>query len=755
MDKNRIVWWRPSQFLSMKSCLMISLVLLFLVVRISLLVLGSEHVSHPAFDETASGVLARDILSGEIAAPFMAYQYELRSGDSLLESLLLVPLFGLCGQSVIVLKAVCVFSALVTLLLWLYFLRCYAGMNAAILFAALFAFAPPTFVRLNLMGTVASHHLINPFIVLQLIVLFRIFETGRDAQKMWLWVLGGMLAGFGAYLFYTYFIFTFFCGLFLFFWGRTLINLKRIGCFGTGFLVGFLPWIYRLKYSTGGSGYLSSIIKNLAIDPWRFVQNFCFNFPHSMGYEYPLRNMGLQSAGFTLLVLVFACFLLVKWYAGSRKSAGPSEKPRLNCHSMSLLVGSFLASYPIFFLICLSLSPMKINPFEYWPNVGLFGNFGTADIYRYRWLHSLFPFYFSVIAIGASAFMIERSKSVFGKSLVCAALIFFMLGGLTKIVALCSFRDVGRLIHYKGYNYDRQVNRFLLGAFRLNREAIKCFPEENQSEVYRCLGVKKASQFLAGNYSAESTDRLLASVPLKMQGDYIYGMVNAGQPFLGKGLPVLFLKLSEQYPDIFYKEWGRRYLASKYYGVLCNQEEFSNKIAPLEKWFFNKELDALFEDIKSNKDDFLNELSAVATIVKPGAVKGVGMLIGAEMLFDPSHSLDYPLDSRFGDELDLNLRKYFYVGVGAGFAETLCRFWRRLLPPEPGRKVFYNKGLEIEWQRCFSLLRMMPENIRSVVFEGFREELSQRRLNDEIRSFLDDKFKVGSVGELVPGRVEY
>jgi hypothetical protein len=49
-------------------------------------------------------------------------------------------------------------------------------------------------------------------------------------------------------------------------------------------------------------------------------------------------------------------------------------------------------------------------------------------------------------------------------------------------------------------------------------------------------------------------------------------------------------------------------------------------------------------------------------------VQGVGML------FEPSYSLDYPLDSYFGDELEPDLKKYFYVVVGIGFAETLCRF---------------------------------------------------------------------------------
>jgi len=597
MDKNgksRLI----HQSTSFQTGLLLVFVIIFLVLRISLLVLGPSHVFHPAFDETASGVLTCDILRERMSAPLMAYQYESRSGDSLLEGLLLVPFFSLGGQSIIVLKMFCIFSALSTLLLWLFFLRRYAGFTAALFFAALFVFPPLTFARLNLMGTVASHHLINPFIILQLIIFFRIFESGKDAQKIWLWCLGGIIAGFGSYLFYTYLIFNIFCALSLFFLGRPLINLKRLTCFAFGAFIGFSPWIYRLKYSTGSSGYLSSIIKNLAIDPWRFAQNFCFNVPHAMGYEYPLRTLGVQSAGFTLLVVVFSGYLFVQWYNGHRTSTRINKNPQLNRHYASLQIGGFIAAYSVFFLICLSLSPMKINPFEYWPRVGLFGNFGTADIYRYRWLHSLFPFYFASIAIGAAALANKCSRRIFGKITIYTALLFFILCGLTKIVTLCSYSNAGRLIHYKGYNYDRQVNRFLLGDFRLNREPLKYFPEENQPEIYRCLGMKDAWLILATNNVTESTNRLVASVPLKMQGDYLYGMVNSGQD--ENGLSAFFLKLSEKYPDVFYKQWGQRYLAYKYYGVLCNQQKFSSNIGPLEKWFFKKEIDSLFEDADSS-----------------------------------------------------------------------------------------------------------------------------------------------------------
>jgi hypothetical protein len=90
------------------------------------------------------------------------------------------------------------------------------------------------------------------------------------------------------------------------------------------------------------------------------------------------------------------------------------------------------------------------------------------------------------------------------------------------------------------------------------------------------------------------------------------------------------------------------------------------------------------------------------------------------------------------------LRKDFYRGVGAGFAETLCRFWRKLLPPQPDRNDFYTRGLEIEWQRCILLITTMPMDIRSIVFEGLRKELHKRELNTSIKKFIRDADSLNS-----------
>ncbi len=85
-------------------------------------------------------------------------------------------------------------------------------------------------------------------------------------------------------------------------------------------------------------------------------------------------------------------------------------------------------------------------------------------------------------------------------------------------------------------------------------------------------------------------------------------------------------------------------------------ENIFEKIGSVEKWFFKKEIARLFEDMNSRKDGFIAELHAVTPAGKPETVQGVRLLVGAEVLFDPAYSVDYPLDSYFGNELEPALR---------------------------------------------------------------------------------------------------
>jgi hypothetical protein len=112
------------------------------------------------------------------------------------------------------------------------------------------------------------------------------------------------------------------------------------------------------------------------------------------------------------------------------------------------------------------------------------------------------------------------------------------------------------------------------------------------------------------------------------------------------------------------------------------------------------------------------------------------------MLFDALHKPDYPLDSAIGEKFDDELKGYFYRGVGNGFAETLCRYWRRLMPPDAIDCSSYARGLDIEWQRCISLMQQMPAELQPLIWDGFLQELNERSLNESIRAFITRKLSM-------------
>jgi hypothetical protein len=481
----------------------------------------------------------------------------------------------------------------------------------------------------------------------------------------------------------------------------------------------------------------------MTIDAWGFIQSFFFSIPHSFGYSYPSRATGFISIGLSLYILFFV-FIVLKNALGSYKSLRDSSLiNKIDNLSPCLLQGIFFGVFPLFFMSCLTLSPMQMNPLEYWPSVGLFGNFACADIYRYRWVHSLFPFYFAIISVGTAAVFTNSSKKVLYKSIAIIGILFFTLAGIVKSVQLYSKNDFGKIFFYKGYNYDRLANRFILLNFIPGYDESKAlvlnYPDENKPEVYRCLGTR-AILSAAGEHQLE---QYLSEVPEHYLDDFIYGIVRAAQNMPENRFQPFRNFLERMYPDMFYKNWGFRYLAYKYFGLLLNQKKLFEEIPSAEKWFFKKFLKKFKREISKSDTGLLKEIDSIPKSHQHNVVKGLGMLVGAEMLFDPLSLPDYPLDSRFGKKLNSALQESFYEGIGAGFAETLCRFWRRLLPPEDVRPDLYEKMLEIEWQRCHSLMSKMPTAVYPAIKEGFVAELKRRHLNPLIRNFIDEKFKKG------------
>jgi hypothetical protein len=204
--------------------------------------------------------------------------------------------------------------------------------------------------------------------------------------------------------------------------------------------------------------------------------------------------------------------------------------------------------------------------------------------------------------------------------------------------------------------------------------------------------------------------------------------------------------MTKKYPDLLYENWGFRNLGYKYYSVLINQEILLRHIPLIEQRFFRNYLENFKHDIESDgvrigEADLLREISLIPQQYQSAVVKGIGMLVGAEMLFDTLHAPDYPLDSRFGEKFSGSLREAFYEGVGNGFTETLCRFWRMLLLPKDITSPLYREMLDIEWERCQTLMSRMSPLYYPLIEKGFLRDLESRHFSRGIQNYLNNKFR--------------
>ena len=738
-----------------KSVLLIVLVALFLLQRSGLLGYGYSHIAHPSFDETASGVLTCDLLDGGLKAPLFVYQYESRSGDSLIEGFLLVPFFKLFGPSLFSLKLLALCSAFLSLLCWIALLKRYQGIGAACIFAALFAFPPLMFARLNLMGTIASHHLINPLMALQVLVLFRIIEGRTASGKLFLWFSMGLLGGLGSFTFYTYIIFNVFCLLFLLIASPRVCNLRGVFFFLCGLVAGFSPWFARMSYSSSGGNYLATILKNVDFNFWTVLQNFWFNLPHSFGYSYPARGMGFISLLFFVFIMVMGG-VIVRVFYRSLTGRVNQKQDQPAALSPPFLLGMFVLLFPLFFLLCLSLSPMKIGLFEYWPTIGFFGNFSVADVYRYRWLHPLFPFYFAIVAVGISAILRAAStQKLFSFGVLCL-LSIFLVWGLGKGMTLCGEGDYKRIFYYKGYSYDQMANRFVLrgsapvDVVRADRYT-RNFPEETRGELYRCMGTKIA---LTLNQDLEGDKKLahfMEGIDPYLVNDFVYGVVRSAQKLSEEEFHPFEMVLVQTFPESFYENWGFRNLGYHYYDLFLNREKILDAIPDLEEKVFAKTLKQFMGQLPDSTstvlwDSLMERIEEVPVPYQPTVIRGMGKLVGAEMSFDPMAAPDYPLDSRLGERFRSDTFKdAFYEGVGAGFAETLIRFWRRLLLPEDSKDPLYNRMLDMEWERSQRLMGQVFPLYSARIRRGFLQELQTRTIDGSIRSYLYGKGDVPDV----------
>jgi hypothetical protein len=461
-----------------------------------------------------------------------------------------------------------------------------------------------------------------------------------------------------------------------------------------------------------------------------------------------LRAVGFISVFFWLFIL-FCMGIIIKYFISDLSSKSTPIRERLGNLPLSFIQGLFCVLFPLFFLTCLSLSPMHINPFEYWPSVGLFATFGSADAIRYRWLYILFPFYFAAIVIGMAIFLRTGRKNRFSRLMIISLFVFFIMCGIWKSIGLYSLQDFPKIFYYKGYYYDLFAHKFILGEFsppdiKTAQFIVQNYPEAIRSEAYSFFGTLIAARTIAGKEKNLTIEETLKTTPSLYIPNVIGGIVRLANNVSEQEFQPLKLLLTQKYPDLFYKSWGFQYLVYKYYGLLVNKKILFDNIPSVEQWFFSNFLNKFKQETADhnrggNTDDLLGEIKKLPENYQGEVVRGLGMRIGALMLFDPLYTADYPLDSRFGERFPAPQREAFYEGVGSGFAETMCIYWRMLMLPDNIDSPMYEKLLDIEWNRCNDLMSRFAAPYYPIMKKGFLKNLSGRHVSPGIKHYIDNK----------------
>jgi len=378
---------------------------------------------------------------------------------------------------------------------------------------------------------------------------------------------------------------------------------------------------------------------------------------------------------------------------------------------------------------------------------------------RYRWMHVIYPFYFAIVAVAAGFIAKANRQFLVLRIAFCVVIIFFLLFNAWKSMGMYSTHDRNKLFYYKGYSYDLMATRLMMSDFaavddQRARQITDTYPFDNQPTAWESLASRTFMSFVASPDMAGKLNAYLDTVPRQYVRDFIYGIMRTLNSLPVTTRQAVIEVLAERNPELVYENWGYRHLAQKYYGFLLNREILFDNIPAPEQFFFKTFFAKMFSRIQLDLcrkstpplqtydpgrvlNSFLADIQCVPTLYQDDVVRGIGKLIGAEMLFDPLATPDYPLDSSFGRALQQSHRDAFYQGMGAGFGETLCRYWRRLMPPEEvNNPDQFVSMLDIEWQRCINLMLKLPAEIHPLVQKGFVLELNERNLNPSIKQYL-------------------
>ncbi|MEI6634523.1 MAG: hypothetical protein WCP22_12000 [Chlamydiota bacterium] len=460
------------------------LVALFILTRMALLLFGFHDLTQ--FEELYNGTVARELVRGPCLSLSQLRYVEYQSG-SLIMSFLIIPFFALFGDTWFALKLVALLFSAATLTVFYLILRVNYSRAAAFWGGLLFVFPPRIFALLNLKAEGANSQAI--FFTMAAWCLFlrylrrtRGAATGGDGPERSTPGLGeafvlGSLLSFGIWFCPVVVLAT---GCILLVWfaaDKFFILTPGFLCALGGFSLGAVPAVMDYAQNNfAGMKYLSSkpihgrtgsLVGNLA-ELWGPGLLHSFSFLR-VG---PVPGAALNWCWYLLAILSLSAFMALFWRhifsflcaAAALRTRRAASFESLRDASLLLSIAAFSASY--------AATKFHIEA-------------TSLPIHNYRYLVSLYPFLFMVIAVVAEGLHPRPRRFARG------VLVTTVCVGALGIAASLSPVRFGEGLRLKGYSYEmlglRMYENFRGDADRVFTLVQEKIPERDDREVCKMV----------------------------------------------------------------------------------------------------------------------------------------------------------------------------------------------------------------------------------------------------------------------------
>lgn len=393
---------------------LVLVILVFILLFVKLAIVFSSTAKFFDPETLYRGTIANELMSG---LHFNLFDYQLSGweGGMLVSGILVSPFFFFFGRTILSLQMAAVLFLLLSLFILFFLLKRNTGIIAAAAGCLLFIFPPLEFLRRSL--AYFGNHCESVFfsLIISLLLLELIYRPGNESRKRLLYLLLGLLSGFGIYFDYLVGIAVFACLIFLIAFDKGFFLKKTFILFFFGFVFGFSPWIYYNSthhfqglfiYSRSLGNYLFS--NKLS----GIVHNFRdFLWPHLSEAFTFLGNSSLSDSIFSAAYFSIFLFCLLFQLWSQRRSlfrlfSALIPLKRFSASTQGIAPKVFLIFYLIVFcsIFGIFIPVEKVSrPSAIWPFAVSIIAFSFTELWRYKKLRFIIAvFYLLILAIGLS-----------------------------------------------------------------------------------------------------------------------------------------------------------------------------------------------------------------------------------------------------------------------------------------------------------------------------------------------------------------